>query len=151
MKDTLVWLSLCYTQCHRTDRLLLYFHVTSVMMPRAPPVVAPLLVLRQNWETLARLASRRSKPPDVDVCPHTVFIRPSVLRHKLTNLLPLSFEAQTKKPSRWFWGPNHQTAATGFQAQTRKPERVVLKPNHKNRSHQFWGQTGRNRRPWFWG
>jgi hypothetical protein len=32
---------------------LLHFHVTSTMMPHAPPVVAPSPVLRQNWETLA--------------------------------------------------------------------------------------------------
>jgi hypothetical protein len=50
-------------------------------------------------ETLARLLSHRSKPPNVDVCPHTIFIRPSILRHKPTNLLPLGFEAQTKKLS----------------------------------------------------
>jgi hypothetical protein len=36
---------------------------------------------------------------DVDACPHTVFIRSSVLRHKPTNLLPLGFETQTKKKS----------------------------------------------------
>jgi hypothetical protein len=33
----------------------------------------------------------------------------------------LSFEAKTKKPSWWFWGPNHQTVAAGF-AQTEKPK-----------------------------
>jgi hypothetical protein len=33
-----------------------------------------------------------------------------------TNWIPLGFEAQTKKPSRWFWGPNHQTKAAGFEA-----------------------------------
>jgi hypothetical protein len=102
-------------------------------------------------ETLARHASWWSKPPDVDVCPDTVFIRSSVLRCKLTNLLPLGFEAQTKKLLRWFYGPNHQTTATSFEAQTGKPEQVVLKPNHKNRSHWFWGQIRRNCRPWFWG
>jgi hypothetical protein len=39
---------------------------------------------------------------------------------KLTNLLPLSFEAQTKKPPWWFWGPNPQTVDLGFEAQTKK-------------------------------
>jgi hypothetical protein len=29
-----------------------------VMMARVPPVVAPPPVLRQNWETLAQLASQ---------------------------------------------------------------------------------------------
>jgi hypothetical protein len=33
---------------------------------------------------------------------------------------PPDFEAQTKKPSRWFWCPNHQTIAASFEAQTRK-------------------------------
>jgi hypothetical protein len=70
------------------------------MMPRALPTVAPSPVLRQNWEILAQLASGRTKIPDVDACPHTVFIRSSVLRHKLTNLVPLGLEAQTKKPTR---------------------------------------------------
>jgi hypothetical protein len=34
----------------------------------------------------------------------------------------LGFEAQTKKPSWWFWGPNHQTVAADFEAQTGKPK-----------------------------
>jgi hypothetical protein len=34
----------------------------------------------------------------------------------------LGFEAQIKKPSWWFWGPNHQIVATSFEAQTGKPE-----------------------------
>jgi hypothetical protein len=93
MKGSLVWLSLRYTGHHRTDHLLLHFHMTSAMMPHAPPTVAHSLLLRQNWETLAWLTSRWSKPLDVDVCPHTVFIRSSILRHKSINLLPLSFEA----------------------------------------------------------
>jgi hypothetical protein len=28
------------------------------------------------------------------------------------------FEAQTMKPSWWFWGTDHQTAAASFEAQT---------------------------------
>jgi hypothetical protein len=31
-----------------------------------------------------------------------------------TNQSLLDFETQTKKPLRWFWGPNHQTRATVF-------------------------------------
>jgi hypothetical protein len=46
-----------------------------VMMPHAPPAVVPSPVLRQNWETLARLASQRSNPLDVDACAHTIFVR----------------------------------------------------------------------------
>jgi hypothetical protein len=38
-----------------------------------------------------------------------------------TNHSSLGFEAQTKKLSRRFFVPNHQTAATGFEAQTGKP------------------------------
>jgi hypothetical protein len=34
----------------------------------------------------------------------------------------LGFEAQTKKPSWWFWEPNQQIIAVSFEAQTRKPE-----------------------------
>jgi hypothetical protein len=53
MKSSLVRLPLRRIRRHRTDRLLLYFHMTSTMMPRAPPAVAPLPVLRQNWKTLS--------------------------------------------------------------------------------------------------
>jgi hypothetical protein len=51
MKGRLIWLPLCRTRWHQTNRLMLHFHVTSMMMPRAPPAVAPSPVLRQNWET----------------------------------------------------------------------------------------------------
>jgi hypothetical protein len=43
---------------------------------------------------------------------------------------PLGFEAQTKKPSQWFWGPNHQTVAVDFEA----------KPGNPPQSW-FWGST----------
>jgi hypothetical protein len=120
IKGSLVWLPLRRTRRHRTIRLLHHFHATSVMMPCAPPVIAPP-VLRQNWETLPRLASWWIKPPNVDACPHIIFIRSSVLRSKPTNLLPHGFEAQTKKPSWWFWGLNNQTVDLGFEVQTKKP------------------------------
>jgi hypothetical protein len=80
-----------------------------------------------------------------------------------TNRSLLGFEAQTKKPSRWFWGSNHQTRATSFEAQTRKPSTtLVLRLNQETHCqfwgqterkcrHQFWGQTGENSRHWFWG
>jgi hypothetical protein len=102
MKGSLVWLPLHRTRRHQTNHLSLHFHVTSMMMPRAQPVVTPPPVLRQNWETLARLTSLQSKPPNVDACPHTVFIHSSILRRKPANLLLLGFEAKTKKSSRWF-------------------------------------------------
>jgi hypothetical protein len=129
MKGSLVCLPLHRTRHHRADHLLLHFHVTSIMMPRAPPAIARPPVLRQNWETLAWLASWWSKLPVVNACPHTVFIHSSILRCKLINLFPHGFEAQTKKPLRWFWGSNHQTIDLSFGAQIKKL------------SHWFWGQT----------
>jgi hypothetical protein len=47
-KGSLIRLPIQRTRRHRTDRLLLHFHVTSAMMPCATPAVAPLPVLRQN-------------------------------------------------------------------------------------------------------
>jgi hypothetical protein len=38
------------------------------MVPHAPPAVAPPLVFRLDFETLARLASTRSKLLDLDAC-----------------------------------------------------------------------------------
>jgi hypothetical protein len=137
MKGSLVWLPLCRTRCHWTDRLLLHFHATSVMMPRAPPTIAPPPILRQNWKTPAQLASRWSKPPDVNTCPHIIFIHWSILSHKPINLLPVGFEAQTKKPSRLFWGPNHQTIDLAFGAQTKKPSRWFWDPNHQTNATGF--------------
>jgi hypothetical protein len=54
---------------HRPVRPQLASDATFVMVPRAPPVVAPLPVFRLDWETLARLDSTRSKPLNLDVCP----------------------------------------------------------------------------------
>jgi hypothetical protein len=102
----------------------------------------PSLILRQNWETLAWLALHRSKPSDVDTCPHTVFICSSVLSHKPINLLPLGFEVQTMKPSQWFWGPNHQTVDLCFEAQTKKPSRWFWGPNHKTIATSFEAKLG---------
>jgi hypothetical protein len=48
MKGSMVQLPLHGTRHHRIDYLLIHFHLTSVMMPHAPPVVAPSPVLRQN-------------------------------------------------------------------------------------------------------
>jgi hypothetical protein len=55
------------------------------------------------------------------------------------------------KPSRWFWGPNHKTRATGFEAQTGKPSTTLVLRLNQETHHQFWGQTWRNRRHQFWG
>jgi hypothetical protein len=69
------------------------------MVSRAPPAVAPLPVLRPDWETLARLDSMRSKPLDLDACPTPS--HPHIdFEAQPTNHRPLGFEDQTKKPSR---------------------------------------------------
>jgi hypothetical protein len=81
-----------------------------------------------------------------------------------TNWSPLGFEAQTKKPSRWFWGPNHQTRAGGFEAQTGKPSTtLVLRLNQETRRGDFEAQITKPELPvlraklenppppWFWG
>jgi hypothetical protein len=52
-----------------------------------------------------------------------------------TNQSLLDFEAQTKKMSLWFWGPNHQTRVAGFEAQTGKPSTtLVLRLNQETRA-----------------
>jgi hypothetical protein len=99
-----------------------------MMMPHAPSIVAPLPILRQNWKTLARLAFRQSRLLDATrvprhLCPPIGF-EGQPINHNLHG-----FEDQTKKPSWWFCGPNHQTVAIGFEAQIGKP------------SHRFWGQS----------
>jgi hypothetical protein len=122
-KGILVRLALRRTWCHRTECLLLHFHVISMMMPRAAPVIAPSSVFRQNWETLEWLASRRSKQLDLDACP-----------------TPSSSSAHR------FWGANRQTIAhlvlwpkprncrSDFVGQITKPHLLVLRPNPGNLS-----------------
>jgi hypothetical protein len=123
------------------------------MMPRAPPTVGPPLVLRPNWKTLARLASRRSKPLDPDACP-TPKHPPVSFVVQPTNQAPLGFEAQTKIPSWWFWGPNHQTRAARFVAQTGKLSTLILRLNqetHAPRLHVHGAdRTQRHRVPDLW-
>jgi hypothetical protein len=102
-------------------------------MPRAPPIITPPPVLRPDWKTLAWLAFRRSKPPDLDMCPAPNH-PPIGFVAQLINSSPLSFEAQTKKPSWWFWSANHQTVAAGFETQTRKPSPLALRPNQRKTS-----------------
>jgi hypothetical protein len=119
-----------HSPSHRLIHLQLDPDAPSVMVPHAPPTVAPPPVLRPEWETLVWLASRRSKPLDLDTRhpPSVGFVA------QPTNQSPLGFEAQTKKLSRWFWGPNHQTVATGFESHTGKPEPLVLRPNQEKPS-----------------
>jgi hypothetical protein len=51
MKASLIQLQLRHTWRHWTDRLSLLFHVTFVMMPRAPSTAAPPSVLRQTGKS----------------------------------------------------------------------------------------------------
>jgi hypothetical protein len=140
MKGSLIRLPLHRTWRHRTT-----------MMPCAAPAITPPPVLRQNWETLAWLALWWSKPPNVGACPHTVFICSSVLRHKPTNLLPHGFESHIKKPSLWFYGPNHQIAAASFEALTGKPTDLGFEAQPRNLSTMALRLDQETRRPWCWG
>jgi hypothetical protein len=110
---------LWWTLSHWPVRLQLDSNATSMMVPHAPPTVAPMPVLRQDWETVDRLASTRSKPLDLDMCP-TPSHPPVGFVAQPTNRSLLDFEVKTKKPSQWFWCPNHQIVAIDFEAQTRK-------------------------------
>jgi hypothetical protein len=128
----------------------------------APPVVTSPPVLRPDWEILARLAFTWSKPLYLDACP-TLSHPPVGLVAQPTNRSLLDFKAQTKKPSQWFWEPNHQTVATSFEAQIEKPyTTLVLRLNQETvatdfevkpekPSQWFWGQTTNKMFQWFWG
>jgi hypothetical protein len=109
------------------------------MMSCAPPVVAPPPVLRSNRETLAWLTSRWRKPPDLIACPAPNHPPVSFMAQPI-NCSLLGFEAQTKKPTRWFWCTNHQTRSNDFEAQIEKPSTLVLRLNQETRSW-FWGST----------
>jgi hypothetical protein len=110
------------------------------MVPRAPPAVGPPSVLRPDYETLAQLPSTWSKPLDLDVCP-TLCSSSVGFVAQLINCSPLSFEAQTKKPTQWFWCPNHQNIAVSFEVQTEKDSSLVLRPKQEKLSLWFWYQT----------
>jgi hypothetical protein len=99
-------------------------------MSRAPPVVAPPLVLRPDWKTLAWLTLRWSKPPNLDACPAPNHSPVGFVTQPIKRNL-LNFEAQTKKPSQWFWGLNYQIKAAGFDDQTEKPSTLVLRVNQE--------------------
>jgi hypothetical protein len=47
------------------------------------------------------------------------------------NRSPLDFEPQSKKPSRWFLGLNHQIGAADFEVQTENPTTLVLRLNQE--------------------
>jgi hypothetical protein len=76
-------------------------------MSCVPPIVVPPSVLRLNWKTLVRLASRWSKPPDLDVCPALNYPPVSFVVQP-TNCCLLDFEAQIGKSD-----------DLGFEAQSR--------------------------------
>jgi hypothetical protein len=95
--------------------------------------------LEVRLKTLAWLASRWSKPSDLDACPAPNH-PPIGFVTQPTNRSLLSFEAQTRKLTRWFWGINHQTRDVGFEAQTGKPPTLVLRFNQETRPW-FWGST----------
>jgi hypothetical protein len=127
------------------------------MVSRAPIIVTPSPV----WENIARLASMRSKPLDLDACP-----TPTSLRRFCG--------ATDKLKSTWFWVTNQKNRRGNFDAQITKPKLSVLRlklgslyhlsfdaqprnpppilrSNRKKPSLPVWCQTGENRRHWFWG
>jgi hypothetical protein len=121
-----------------------------MMVPRVPPAVAPTSVLRPDWETLTRLASRWSKPPDLNASP-----APS-------SLCQFCGATDKLKPA-WFWSPNQEIVAVILRPKSPNQSYRFWGPNRETRRHQFWGQTWENcpsgfeakplinRRPWFWG
>jgi hypothetical protein len=60
------------------------------------------------------------------VPPHRLHPPNSFMAQQI-NRSPLDFEVQTKNPSWWFWGTNHQTIAVGFEAQAGKSEATDFK------------------------
>jgi hypothetical protein len=99
-----------------------------MILPRVPPVITSLPILRPDWEILTRLASSRSKLSDLDACPV-----PSSLHR---------FCGTTDKPKpAWFWGPSQETVAVILSS---KPVLSILRTTPENPSHRFWGQTKEN-------
>jgi hypothetical protein len=92
---------------------------------------APSLVLRLDWKTLARHTSRWIKPLDLNVCPtlSSSFRQFCGITDKP---YPTWFWGQTKKPSWWFYGSNHQIAPVGFEAQTGKPVDLSFEAELRN-------------------
>jgi hypothetical protein len=116
MKGSLIRLPLHRTRCHRTDHLSLHFHMTTAMMPCAPPVVAPSPVLRKKlWNPSSTCFMMKQAVGCQRVSSHRI------------NLLN-AFESQTDKPPpTWFWGTNQETVI------------VILRPKSPNRRHWIWG------------
>jgi hypothetical protein len=96
------------------------------------------LILRPDWKTLAWLASRWSKPPDLDACP-----APSSSSCRF-------YGATDKLYPAWFWEPNQEIIVVILRHKSPNRSCQFWGPKWKTCSHQFWGQTGRNCQPWFW-
>jgi hypothetical protein len=91
------------------------------MTPRAAPVVAPSLILRQNWETPARLAH--------DEASHWILMRvltPSSSAHRFCG-------TNRQTSSHMVLRPKQRNCHGDFEAQIVKPSALVLRP--KPRSH----------------
>jgi hypothetical protein len=69
------------------------------MMPRAPPIIAPLSVLRSDWETLARLATGFKAKLGETVT--TGFVA------KVEKIVTTGFEAKPEKIVPVVLRPNH--------------------------------------------
>jgi hypothetical protein len=137
------------------------------MMSCAPPVVAPPLVVRSDCENLARLASRWSKPSDLDTCPTSSFLhqfcgatdklKPAWFWGPNKEIVTVILRLKSSNHSCQFWGPNRETVTLGFDAKSRKlsppGETVppVLMSNREKPSDWFWGQITHKPSPWFWG
>jgi hypothetical protein len=85
--------------------------------------------LDKNWVVAAR--SRRADPCLAAAVLKTERKKQSPVGFvtQLTNRSLHGFEAQTKKLSQWFCGPNHQTGAASFEAQIEKPLTLILRFN----------------------
>jgi hypothetical protein len=102
------------------------------MMPYAPPAIGPSLVLRKNWETLARLASRRSKTLDEEFASrlfgdlNSDFLRP----HGDGNIIILSDSNEEEEVHEEDAVDSEATpsAATGIPASTASAADVVEAP-----------------------
>jgi hypothetical protein len=90
-------------------------------MLRAPLIVVPPPVLRQDWESISRLAFNRIKPLDLDACLIPTFIRRFC-------------GATDKLKSAWLWGTTQETVFVGFETQTGKASTLVLRLNQETRA-----------------
>jgi hypothetical protein len=109
-----------------------------MMVSCAPPIVTSPPILMLDWETLARLASRRTKPSDFDTC-------------LTSSCLYRLYGVTDKSKSAWFWGSNQEIIVVilrlkspnqsyQFWDSNRKPEPPILRPNREKPSQWFWWQ-----------